>query len=349
MWPRSLAPIASLMLLVSGYVIAQQPYTAEILFDRPPSAHGLPVYQEGEAIRFAVRTTHDSYAYVFASGSDGLVLQVLPNYADADGQFNILRAGEWRSFPAHGAAYAFITRSIWGAEEVLVVVSQYPLDLSGLTVLLPGEGFARGLMDPPTFAGQLERLLGSFPQGSWTASLARYAVIPSSTTPAVQPYLQQYPYGLASYLSTLPTGQQLWDTHAPASSPYLDYIDSLTGGQFSGVTGEALDYIRRHRALGGVPLTLNPVRNTMTMVNAMMSDAMNLSAGEIERKYGGVSALAGAIAAQNEIYTGVYRHQLSRQASEQQSVAAMTQFEAELAEWRAAWSVWQSQLQRLGR
>lgn len=84
----------------------------------------------------------------------------------------------------------------------------------------------------------------------------------------------------------------------------------------------------------------------MNMANRTMHDAFTLSADNIQHKYHGINSLAGGIAAQNEVYNSVHRNELDHLAREAQSQAAMTELKASLAEWRAAWEIYQSQLER---
>jgi hypothetical protein len=168
--------------------------------------------------------------------------------------------------------------------------------------------------------------------------------------PGQQPanLLAVYPNGILSYLNSVPAGQAYLQTYGlPNINSYRNhpagYLEALVPGYGSAVSG-ALEDIRRHGQTGAAPSPTSNIRNTISMISAMMRDASTLSPAEVQRKYGSLNALAGGIAAQNKIYNDYYSNLLDRQYQRDLSETRRADMEAERREWKAAWDLWQGQM-----
>ena len=96
--------------------------------DRDASGAGTPVYNVGDPVTVAVRSSEAGYVYLFNVRSSGEVVQLLPNRLDAAGGDNAIAAGATRTFPPPGARYAFTVDGPDGLDRVTAVVSKTPLD-----------------------------------------------------------------------------------------------------------------------------------------------------------------------------------------------------------------------------
>ena len=79
------------------------------------------VYQKGDNVVLTVRTTEDSYIWVFDTGTSGKVHQIYPNKFDKK---NFLAAGKTLNIPPAGSKYQLAVSPPSGAELITVVASK---------------------------------------------------------------------------------------------------------------------------------------------------------------------------------------------------------------------------------
>jgi hypothetical protein len=113
----------------------------------------------------------------------------------------------------------------------------------------------------------------------------------------------------------------------------VGYIDQLVPGYSAALTGVgSLD----------VPLS-STVVSSLNLTNSMMSDALNSTADEVQRKYGGIGALAAASAAQDENFAAWRQRNNEIWTANQNNAAAMADWEAMLEQWNAEWAQWNAE------
>lgn len=200
-------------------------FTAEVSVDRDASGAGTPVYNVGDPITVAVRSSEAGYVYLFNVRSGGEVVQLLPNRLDAAGGNNAIAAGETKTFPPPGARYAFTVDGPDGLDRVTAVVSKTQLDTATLAQFGPS-GLAQSTLSPEGFAESLSVVVTPLPSETWVTDTASFQVgrAAAPTPPPAAPA----PVGTLSVTSS-PSGAQVTLDNRPLGTTPL--VAATTPGE----------------------------------------------------------------------------------------------------------------------
>ena len=199
-------------------------FTAEVSVDRDALGAGTPVYNVGDPVTVAVRSSGAGYVYLFNVRSSGEVVQLLPNRLDDAGGDNAIAAGETKTFPPPGARYAFTIGGPDGLDRVTAVVSKTPLDTEALAQFGSG-GLAQSTLSPEAFAESLSVVVTPLPSEAWVTDTASFqvgrAAAPTPTPPAA-------PVGTLNVTSS-PSGAQVFIDDRPLGATPL--VAATTPGE----------------------------------------------------------------------------------------------------------------------
>lgn len=219
-------------------------FTAEVSVDRDASGAGTPVYNIGDPVTVAVRSSEAGYVYLFNVRAGGEVVQLLPNRLDNAGGDNAIAAGETKTFPPPGARYAFTIGGPDGLDRVTAVVSKTPLDTATLAQFGSG-GLAESTLTPERFAESLSVIVTPLPTEAWVTDTASFQVgrtaAPTPPTPAApapvgtlnitsspsgaQVFVDDRPLGTTPLVAATPPGEHLVRLEYPG---YLTYQGPVT-------------------------------------------------------------------------------------------------------------------------
>lgn len=229
----------------AAIVVNQVPsFTAEVSVDRDASGAGTPVYNVGDPITVAVRSSEAGYVYLFNVRAGGEVVQLLPNRLDAAGGDNTIAAGETKTFPPPGARYAFTVDGPDGLDRVTAVVSKTQLDTATLAQFGSG-GLAQSTLSPEAFAESLSVVVTPLPTEAWVTDTASFqigqAAAPTPTPPAApapvgtlnltsspsgaQVFIDDRPLGVTPLVAATTPGEHLVRIEYPG---YLTYLGPVT-------------------------------------------------------------------------------------------------------------------------
>ena len=186
-------------------------FAAEVSVDRDASGAGTPVYNVGDPVTVAVRSSEAGYVYLFNVRSGGEVVQLLPNRLDAAGGDNAIAAGETKTFPPPGARYAFTVGGPDGLDRVTAVVSKTQLDTATLAQFGSG-GLAQSTLSPEGFAESLSVVVTPLPTEAWVTDTASFQVgraaapTPTPAAPVGTLNITSSPSGAQVFIDNRPLG-----------------------------------------------------------------------------------------------------------------------------------------------
>ena len=183
-------------------------FTAEVSVDRDASGAGTPVYNVGDPVTVAVRSSEAGYVYLFNVRGGGEVVQLLPNRLDAAGGDNAIAAGATKTFPPPGARYAFTIGGPDGLDRVTAVVSKTQLDTATLAQFGSG-GLAESTLSPERFAESLSVIVTPLPTEAWVTDTASFQIgrtaAPTPPPPAAPaPVAAPVPAPVAAHVAAPP-------------------------------------------------------------------------------------------------------------------------------------------------
>ena len=192
----------SVVISPQSIVINPKPsFNVEVFVDRDASGDRTPSYTIGDEIRIGVRSSADTYIYLFNVRSSGEIVQILPNRFDEAGQENYLRAGQTKKFPAEDAPYTFNVDGPQGLDKVIAVASKEPLDTSQLASFGNDPNFASSNQGEQSFAQGLSIVIRPKAQDSWVTDTALFYV---GNAPQTSQYgtldITSSPSGAAAYV-----------------------------------------------------------------------------------------------------------------------------------------------------